>query len=103
LVELGADSSFVQLGPREFRKVTAAIELPLPLLHQQNRTHQAGDRGVVGEDADDVGAALDPFVQALQVVGATFLESVLRGEYPECQDVFSGLLHQHRSGLEVLG
>ena len=36
----------------------AALQLPVFVLLQQNRTHQAGDRRIVGEDADPAGAAL---------------------------------------------
>jgi hypothetical protein len=36
----------------------AALQLPVLVLLQQHRPHQASDRGVVGEDADDAGAAL---------------------------------------------
>ncbi len=39
-------------------KHAAALQLPVLVLLQQHRTHQAGDRGAVGEDADDAGAAL---------------------------------------------
>jgi hypothetical protein len=59
-------AGLVQFGHRQFREDAAAIELPFLLLLQQQRTHQADDRGVVGKDADDAGAALDLLVEALQ-------------------------------------
>jgi hypothetical protein len=37
----------------------AALQLPVLLLLQQHRTHQADDRGAIGEDADNASAALD--------------------------------------------
>ena len=40
------------------------------VLLQQHRAHQTGDRGVIGEDADDAGAALDLLVDPLQQVSA---------------------------------
>jgi hypothetical protein len=41
------------------REHAAALQLPVLVLLQQHRTHQAGDGGVVGEDADNPSAALD--------------------------------------------
>ena len=35
-----------------------ALQLPVFVLLQQHSPHQAGDRRIVGEDADDAGAAL---------------------------------------------
>ena len=37
----------------------AAIQLPVLILFQQHRSHQTHDRGVVGEDTHNLGAALD--------------------------------------------
>jgi len=33
------------------------------VLLQQHRAHQTGDRGVIGEDADDAGSVLDQVVR----------------------------------------
>ena len=41
----------------------AAFQLPFLLLLQQLAAHQPGDRGVIGEDADDVDAAFDRVVR----------------------------------------
>ncbi len=87
-------AGLVRLDHRQFREDAAAIELLLLLLLQQQRSHQADDRGVVGEDADDAGAAFDLLVEALQRVGASDLAPVLRWEHPEGQDALPGLLHQ---------
>jgi len=46
------------------------------VLLQQHRPHQAGDGGVVGEDADHAGAALDLLVDAIEQVGAPDLAPV---------------------------
>ena len=76
----------------------AALQLPVLVLLQQHRPHQAGDGGVVGEDADHPGAALDFFIDPLQQVGAPDLFPVVLGEVAEGQHVLLGLMHQ-RSGL----
>lgn len=76
----------------------AALQLPVLVLLQQHRPHQADDRGVVGKDADDTGAALDFFVDPLQQVCAPDLAPVVIGEVPESQHVLFGLVHE-RSGL----
>ena len=46
----------------------AMLEQPLVVLFKQHGTDQPGDAGLVGEDADDIGAPLDLFVQPLQRV-----------------------------------
>ena len=57
----------------------AALQLPVLVLLQQHRPHQAGDRGVVGEDSNDAGASFDFLVHPLQQVGAPDLAPVLLG------------------------
>ena len=37
----------------------ATLQLPVLMLFQEHRSHQADDRGVVGEDADDAGSPFD--------------------------------------------
>ena len=76
----------------------AALQLPVLVLLQQHRPHQAGDRRVVGKDAHDPGAALDFFIDPLQQVGAPDLAPVVLGEMAEGQHVLPGLVHE-RSGL----
>ena len=66
----------------------AALQLPVLVLLQQHRPHQAGDGRVVGEDADDASAALllrrrlrlDLLVDPLEQVGAPDLAPVILGE-----------------------
>jgi hypothetical protein len=41
------------------------LQLPLVVLLEQHRADQADDRGFIGEDADDIGAAFDLFVEPL--------------------------------------
>lgn len=71
------------------------------LLLQQLAAHQPGDGGVVGEDADLVSAPFDPFVQALERVGAPDLAPVLLEEVQERQHVVASGLH-HRHGVREL-
>ena len=59
-----------QFGQRLGAEV-ATGDLPLVMLLGQDGTNEAGDGGVVGEDADDVGAALDLAVEAFDGVVAT--------------------------------
>ena len=48
----------------------AALQLPVLVLLQQHRPHQAGDRGVVGENAHHGGSALYFFIHPLEQVGS---------------------------------
>ena len=72
------------------------------VLLQQHRAHQTGDRGVIGEDADDAGAALDLLVDPLQQVGAPDLFPVGLWKVTERQHVLPGLVHQFSSFRETL-
>jgi hypothetical protein len=80
----------------------SAFQLPFLLLLQELASHQPGDRGVVGEDADHVRAAFDVLVEALKRVGAPDLAPVLLGEVQERQYVVSGGLHHMDGGGELL-
>jgi hypothetical protein len=55
---------------------------------------QADQRAVVGEDADDVGAAADLLVEALERVGRAQLRPVRRRERVEGEDVLLGVFEQ---------
>src|SRR6266513_5158455 len=48
----------------------AVLQLPFIVLLEQYRTDQPNDGGLIGEDADDVGAPLDLFVEPLERIGA---------------------------------
>src|SRR5215813_7014764 len=49
---------------------------------------------LVGEDADDVGAALDFAIEAFQWIGAVDLRSVVFGKAHEGENIGFGLIHQ---------
>ena len=76
----------------------------------QQRAGEADHRGVVGEDADDVGAAADLAVDALERVGGAQLGPVRGREGVEGEQVVLGLLEQgatfgatRREALDDLG
>ncbi len=75
-----------------------ALQLPVLMLLKQHRSHQAGDRRVVGENALHAGAALDFFIDSLEQVGAPDLFPVGLREVAEREHILPGLVHQ-RSGL----
>src|SRR6185503_10579903 len=61
---------------------------------------EADQAAVVGEDADDVGAAADFAVEALERVGAAQLAPVRARERVEGQDVGLGVLEHARDLAE---
>jgi len=61
-----SDRLIVADGLQSFKLQVSALQLPLVVLLEQECADQARDCGVVGEDAHDVGAALDLGVGALQ-------------------------------------
>jgi hypothetical protein len=63
------------------------------LLHQDG-ANQSDDGFIVGEDANDVGAALDLAVQSLDRIGRADLRPVLLGEVHECENVDLGVIEQ---------
>ena len=65
------------------REHAAALQLPALVQLQHHRSHQACDRGVVGEDAHHADAAFDLLVDALQQVGAPQLAPVADWEVAE--------------------
>jgi hypothetical protein len=80
----------------------ATMQLPVLVLLQQHRPHQAGDGGVIEEDAQIASAMLlfrrklrlDLLIVLLQQVGAPDLFPVVLGEVAESQHVLPGILHQ---------
>lgn len=57
------------------RDHAATFQLPVLLLLKQHRSHQTGDRCIVGQDTDYTGAALDFSIKPLeQVVLQTILQ-----------------------------
>ena len=57
--------------------VAGALHRPFIVLLEQDGADQAGDGVLVGEDADDVGAALDLAIEAFQWIGAVDLRPVV--------------------------
>jgi hypothetical protein len=53
-----------------------ALQLPMLVLLQQHRPHQAGDGGVVGKDADDASGELSLLIDLVKQVGAPNLMPV---------------------------
>jgi hypothetical protein len=72
----------------------AAGDEPLVVLLDQQRAGEADQALIVGEDADDVGAAADLAVDALERVRAAQLGPVLAREAIEGQQVLLGALEQ---------
>ena len=60
--------------------VAGALDGPFIVLLEQDGADEAGDGGLVGEDADDFGAPLDLAVQSLERVGGVQLGAVLAGK-----------------------
>ena len=72
----------------------AALHQPLVVLLEQQRAGEADHGLVVGEDPDDVRAAADLFVDALQRVRGAELGPVLARERVERGQVLFGFLEQ---------
>ena len=53
---------------------------PFVVLFEQDGADKAGNGGFVGEDADDLGAALDLAVEAFDGIGGVQLGEMLWGE-----------------------
>ena len=102
-------------GHGAFGEVAAfGADLPLVVGLDQDRAGQAEQRGGVGEDPDDVGAAFDFLVEPLERVGRPDLLPVRHREPGEGEQVVVGLaehlldlgqlLAEHRGDdLELLG
>jgi hypothetical protein len=89
------------------RHVTGALNGPFIVLLEQDGADQAGDSVLIGEDADDVSAALDLAIESFQRIGAVDLGSVILGEAHKGEDIGFGLIHQRRQlcnlGPELIG
>ena len=72
------------------REHTPALQLPVLVLLQQHRPLQPGDGGVIGEDADHLGEAVDLLVDTLPQVGAPQLAPVAGSEVAGRQHVLAG-------------
>src|SRR3954447_15652094 len=89
---LAADLVGAEAGHGLERHV-AVLELPLVVLLHQDGSDEAQDAGLVREDADHVGAALDLLVEAFERVGRMQLGPVRAWEVHEGQDIGLGLVH----------
>jgi hypothetical protein len=81
------------------RQVVAADQ-PLVALFDAEHAGESDQRMVVGEDADDVGAPTDIFVEALERVRRAQLAPVRRRERVEREDVRLGVLEHAGDRLE---
>ena len=57
-----------QFGP-DLNLHIAVLQLPFIVLLEQYRANQPNDGGLIGEDADDIGAPLDLLVEPFERVG----------------------------------
>lgn len=69
--------------------VAGTLDSPFIILFEQDGADHAGDRGLVGTDSGDLGAALDITVQGLQWSDAVRLDPVLGREAHMGQDIES--------------
>jgi hypothetical protein len=76
---IGGASRCGQLG-HGFDLHVAVLQLPFVVLLEQHRPDQPDDRGFIGENANNVGAALDFFVEPFQRVCAVQFAAVLLGK-----------------------
>jgi hypothetical protein len=78
-----ADSGIIAQGGDRFQgHVAGPLDCPFVVLLEQDRPDQPDDGVLVGEDADDIGAALDLAVEALDRIGRVQL-GVLRDNLDE--------------------
>ena len=75
------------------RHVSRPMDGPLIVLFEQDGADEADDGVVVGEDAHDLGSALDLAVDPLDRVGAVELDAMLPGE---------GHVGQHVGAMKAL-
>jgi hypothetical protein len=81
----------LELGHGLFGEVAALGHGPFVVGFDHDGGDEPGDRGVVREDADDFGAALDLGVEAFEGVGGPDLAPVALREPAESQEVLGGL------------
>jgi len=74
--------------------VAGALDGPFVVLLEQDRADQPGNGGLVGEDADDLGAPLDLAVQPLERVRGLKLRAALRWKGRLGEHVRLRLVHE---------
>jgi hypothetical protein len=65
----------------------AVLQLPFIVLIEQYPAHQPNDGGLIGEDANDIGAPLDLFVEPFERIGSVSFAAVLLGEIQVAQHI----------------
>jgi hypothetical protein len=76
------------------RHGAGALDGPLIILLQQDRTDWPGDGVLVGEDGDDVASPFDPAVQSFNRVGGVYFGPMLGGKAHVGQHVLFGIVEQ---------
>ena len=92
----------VQVGHQLLGEDAATLQLPHLLLLQQQGSHLADNRGIVGEDPDDTGRVFYFLIEPLHCFGAPDLAPMIGWEGPERQGAFLGLGHQRGRSRELL-
>jgi hypothetical protein len=72
----------------------AALEQPFVVLLEQDSADQPRDAGLVGKDADDIGALLDLLIETFERIGAVQFGAVLGRESEVGEDVVRAVVHQ---------
>lgn len=96
------DGIIAQRGDGFQAHVAAALNSPFVVLLEEDGADEADNRVLIGEDADDLGSALDLAVEALDGIGRMDLRPVIFGEAHEGEHVGFGLV-QERGELRQLG
>ena len=74
--------------------VASALDGPFIVLFEQQCADQADNGGLIGEDTDDLAAALDLAVEPFEWVGAVYLGAMLGREAHVGQHISFGIVHQ---------
>lgn len=74
--------------------VAASLDCSFVVLLEQERSDEAGDGVLVGEDADHVGASLDLAVQAFERIGRMQLGAMPGRERHIGQHILLGGIHE---------
>ena len=91
------DDGIIADGGESFKgHVAGALDGPFIALLHEDRADESGDGRFIREDADDIGAALDLAVEALDGVCAVEFGAMLLGEGHVGQHVRLGVIQQYR-------
>jgi hypothetical protein len=78
-----ADGCSIADRAESFQGHVASLNRPFIVLLKQDGADQTYDGGLVGEDADHIGALLDPAFQAFQWIGIGYAVAGFRRVYCE--------------------